>query len=351
MKVIVKDPYGAEHEKSVTVSCFDKERPSLKAAVKGEYEILYGAFGIVKFTGDNEVHEDAGIIETPEKGAEFEVYLKRAGAYENAREFECDYLTTNKYGRATTKALPYGVYVLRQVVGKEGYAIMRPIDVMIDGTEDLKDPPTLILNNQAIHYRLKIIKTDAETGKTIALAGTAFKIKDADGNYITQRVNYPAPTEMDTFVTNESGEVTLPETVTWGQYFIEEVQSPEGYLLNAEPVEVFVGHTGDTVGEVYEVTVEVPNQPVKGNIAIEKKGLRLTGFETLTDAYGNEYQHPVYEEGYLARAVFELRAAETKPSRVKMARFGTSRTRWWIPSRPRLRVRMLPNCCLLANTT
>lgn len=274
-------------------------------------EILYGAFGIVKFTGDNEVHEDAGVIETPEKGAEFEVYLKRAGSYENAREFERDYLTTNKYGRATTKALPYGVYVLRQVVGKEGYAIMRPIDVMIDGTGDLKDPPTLILNNQAIHYRLKIIKTDAETGKTITLAGTAFKIKDADGNYITQRVNYPAPTEMDTFVTNESGEVTLPETVTWGQYFIEEVQSPEGYLLNAEPVEVFVGHTGDTVGEVYEVTVEVPNQPVKGSIAIEKKGLRLTGFETLTDAYGNEYQHPVYEEGYLAGAVFELRAAET----------------------------------------
>lgn len=247
----------------------------------------------------------------PEKGAEFEVYLKRAGSYENAREFERDYLTTNKYGRATTKALPYGVYVLRQVVGKEGYAIMRPIDVMIDGTGDLKDPPTLILNNQAIHYRLKIIKTDAETGKTIALAGAAFKIKDADGNYITQRVNYPAPTEMDTFVTNESGEVTLPETVTWGQYFIEEVQSPEGYLLNAEPVEAFVGHTGDTVGEVYEVTVKVPNTPVKGNIAIEKKGLRLTGFETLTDAYGNEYQHPVYEEGYLAGAVFELRAAET----------------------------------------
>lgn len=37
VKVIVKDPCGAEHEKSVTVSCFDKERPSLKAAVKGEY--------------------------------------------------------------------------------------------------------------------------------------------------------------------------------------------------------------------------------------------------------------------------------------------------------------------------
>ena len=273
-------------------------------------EILYGAFGIVKFTGDNEIHSDAGVIETPEKGAEFEVYLKCAGSYANARNVERDYLVTNKYGRATTKALPYGVYVLRQIVGKEGYAIMRPIDVMIDGTENLKDPPTLILNNQAIHYRLRIVKIDAETGKPVTLAGTSFKLKDADGNYIKQRVSYPTPMELDTFVTDESGEVTLPETVTWGQYFVEEVRSPEGYLLYAEAVEFFVGHTGDTVGEVYEVTVEVSNTPVKGNIVVEKKGLRLIGFEAMKDAYGNEYQHPIYEEGYLAGAVFEVYAAE-----------------------------------------
>ena len=224
---------------------------------------------------------------------------------------ERDYLVTNKYGCAETNALPYGVYVLRQVVGKEGYAIMRPIDVMIDGTENVKDPPTLILNNQAIHYRLRIVKLDVETGKPIALAGTAFKLKDADGNAITQHVNYPTPTEMDTFTTNENGEVTLPETVTWGQYFIEEFTSPEGYLLNAEAVEVFVGHAGDAVGEVYEVTVEVPDAPVKGSIIVEKQGLQLTGFETMTDAYGNEVQKPVYEEGYLAGVVFEVRAAET----------------------------------------
>ncbi len=273
-------------------------------------EILYGAFAITKFTGDNEVHSDAGIIETPEAGAEFEVYLKRAGSYANARGFERDYIITNKYGRARTKALPYGVYVLHQVVGKEGYAIMRPIDIMIDGTESLKNPPSLILNNQAIHYRLRIVKLDAETGKPIALAGTAFKLKDADGSYVKQSVNYPAPMELDTFVTNESGEVTLPETVTWGQYFVEEVISPEGYLLNTDNVEFFVGHAGDNVGEVYEVTVEIPNVPVKGRIAVDKNGLQLTGFDTSIDAWGYEVHTPVYEEGYLAGAVFEIRAAE-----------------------------------------
>lgn len=273
-------------------------------------EILHGAFGIVKFTGEHESHSGAGVIETPEKGAEFEVYLKSAGSYENARDIERDYLVTNRYGRATTKALPYGVYVLRQTIGKEGYAMMRPMDVRIDGTENRKDPPTLILNNQALHYRLRMVKIDAETGKPIALAGTAFKLKDANGCYVTQQVRYPTPMELDTFLTNENGEVTLPETVPWGQYFIEEIKAPEGYLLLSESVEIFLGHTGDTAGESYEVTVEIPNTPVRGKILVEKKGLQLTRFETRTDAYGHEIQQPVYEEGCLAGAVFEIRASE-----------------------------------------
>lgn len=69
---------------------------------------------------------------------------------------------------------------------------------MIDGTEDLKDPPTLILNNQAILYRLRIVKKDAETGNTVALANTSFQLKDADGNIVKQSVNYPTPTKIDT---------------------------------------------------------------------------------------------------------------------------------------------------------
>ena len=96
--------------------------------------ILYGALAIVKFLGDNLEHAGAGIIETAEDGAEFEVYLKSAGSYANARDVEREYLITDMYGRAATKALPYGVYVLRQTVGKEGHAMQQPIEFMINGT-------------------------------------------------------------------------------------------------------------------------------------------------------------------------------------------------------------------------
>ena len=272
--------------------------------------VRQGVYAIVKFLGDNEIHDDAGLIETPEEGAEFELYLKKAGSYGNAREFERDYLVTNKYGYAKTKLLPYGLYVLKQVKGKAGHALKSPVEIFIRGDEDVANPPILTINNQAIRYRLKLIKTDAKTGKTVRLANTAFKLLDSDGNVVTQTVSYPTRREIDTFYTDENGEVTLPETVTRGMYFIEEVQAPQGYLIRTERLGVFVGETGDAPGEAYTLDIEIPNEPVMGRVMVEKKGLKFVRLEEQADAFGNIVHQPVYEEGYLAGAVFELRAAE-----------------------------------------
>lgn len=271
--------------------------------------IRQGMYAIVKFLGDNEIHDDAGLIETPEEGAEFELYLKKAGSYGNAREFERDYLVTNRYGYAKIKLLPYGLYVLKQVKGKAGHALKSPVEIFIRGDEDIANPPILTINNQAIRYRLKLIKTDAKTGKTVRLANTAVKLLDSDGNVVTQTVSYPTRREIDTFYTDDNGEVTLPETVTRGMYFIEEVHAPQGYLICTERLGVFVGETGDAPGEAYTLDIKIPNEPVVGRVMVEKKGLRLVRLAEQTDAFGNIVHQPVYEEGYLAGAVFELRAA------------------------------------------
>ena len=274
-------------------------------------EIRYGAQAVIKILGSMDAGPDPGRVETPEAGAEFNVYLERAGSYENAREIERDHLVTDENGYAKTKPLPYGVYVLEQTKGAPGYEIKGSITFEIDGTEDLDNPPPLTLSDQPIRYRLRLLKTDAETGRTIVLSSASFKLKNAAGEYVAQTVYYPTQQEIDTFVTDETGGVTLPETVTWGLYYLEEVKAPEGYLLPAEDLAVFVGHDGDSPGETYQLDIEIPNTPVKGRICLEKTGLMLTGFEPDTDAYGNELQRPVYQEGYLAGAVFEVRAAET----------------------------------------
>ena len=274
-------------------------------------EIRYGAQAVIKILGSMDAGPDPGRVETPEAGAEFNVYLERAGSYENAREMERDHLVTDENGYAKTKPLPYGVYVLEQTKGAPGYEIKGPVTFEIDGTEDLDNPPPLTLSDQPIRYRLRLLKTDAETGRTIVLSSASFKLKNAAGEYVAQTVYYPTQQEIDTFVTDETGGVTLPETVTWGLYYLEEVKAPEGYLLPAEDLAVFVGHDGDSPGETYQLDIEIPNTPVKGRICLEKTGLMLAGFEPDTDAYGNELQRPVYQEGYLAGAVFEVRAAET----------------------------------------
>ena len=273
-------------------------------------EIKYGAQAIVKLLGDGTAAADPTRVETPEPGAEFRVYLQKAGSYDNARDIERDYLVTDENGYAMTKALPYGVYVLEQVKGKEGYEIKGPITFEIDGTESLVNPPPLTLSDQPILYRLKVIKSDSETGKVITLSNTSFKLKDADGNYVKQKVFYPREQVIDTFTTDSSGSVTLPETVTWGLYFVEEVKAPEGYLIRTDSLSVFVGHEGDLPGQTYELEIEIPNDPVMGRILLDKKGLQLTDVKITTDAWGNEVHTPVYEEDYLAGAVFEIRAAE-----------------------------------------
>ncbi len=228
---------------------------------------------------------------------------------ENARPFERDHLVTNKRGYAKTKALPYGIYVLEQTKGKEGYEIKGAIEFEIDGTEDIQNPPPLTLSDRPILYRLRIFKTDRETGKTVTLAHTSFKLKDANGETVRQTVHYPTEKEIDTFTTDETGGVTLPETLRWGLYYIEEISAPEGYLIQTESLPVMIGHDGDEPGQTYELNIEMQDEPVKGQILVKKTGDMLVGFETV-NAYGYAVQKPVYEQRNLAGAVFELRAAE-----------------------------------------
>lgn len=113
--------------------------------------------------------------------------------------------------------------MLEQTVGKDGFEIKKPLLFEITGEENPIQPPILTLNDRPILYRLRLIKTDARTDKVITLAGASFKLKDAEGNTVTQTVYYPKKQTLDTFTTDESGCVTLPEEVGWGLYSIEEI--------------------------------------------------------------------------------------------------------------------------------
>ena len=58
------------------------------------------------------------------------------------------------------------------------------------------------------------------------------------------------------------------------------------------------------------VTLNVTNTPVRGDVALEKTGMQLVRFADEKDSSGNTIMKPVFQNGFLADAVFELHAAE-----------------------------------------
>ena len=236
-------------------------------------------------------------IEQPEEGAEFQIYLASAGSYENAKETERDLLTTDSHGFAQSKDLPYGLYVVHQTKGAEGQKFVPDFSVFIS---EHGKTYYYILNNPTFTSLIRFEKKDLESGKIIPLAGTAVKIRNTDtGEWVVQHINYPSPIDIDTFVTDSTGTLMLPEPLPFGNYELFEQQSPWGYVFDGEPVLFVVDGTQDVV------TVEKYNVPQKGTITVSKEG---EVFSHVAEA-GGMYQ-PQYEVQGQPGAVYDITALE-----------------------------------------
>jgi uncharacterized surface anchored protein len=236
-------------------------------------------------------------IEQPEEGAQFQIYLASAGSYENAKESERDLLITDSHGFAQSKSMPYGLYVVRQTAGAEGQKFVPDFSVFIS---EHGKTYYYILNNPTFTSLIRFEKKDAESGKIIPLAGTAVKIRNTDtGEWVVQHINYPSPIDIDTFVTDATGTLMLPESLKFGNYELVEQQSPWGYVLDSEPVSFVV----DGIQEV--VTVEKYNAAQKGTITVSKEG---ETFSHVVES-GGMYQ-PQYEVQGQPGAVYDITALE-----------------------------------------
>ena len=251
-----------------------------------------GKIAIIKHSDDGGTK-----IETPEKGAEFEVFLKSAGSYASAKETERDTLVCDKNGFAETKPLPYGEYTVKQTKGQSGREHIAPFKVFI--SED-GETYRFLINNAVFKSAVELVKKDAGTGKIIPAAGIGFKVRNTDtGKFVVQHITYPTPADIDTYYTDITGKLMLPEKLPYGNYEITEQCTAYGYVLNAEPVAFKID------GSKTVVTVEKRNMPQKGIIRIQKNG---EVFESVNKSDG-VYQ-PVFANKGLAGAVYEITAAE-----------------------------------------
>lgn len=261
-------------------------------------QVIKGKISIIKHTDDGETQ-----IETPEKGAEFQVYLKSAGSFVNADKDERDTIVCDEDGFASTKLLPYGVYTVHQTKGWDGREKITDFDVFIN--TDGKTYKFLI-NNKNFESYLKVVKLDKETGKRIPYEGAAFEIYDSNNHRITMQYTYPQVTSIHTFYTNKDGYLITPEKLPYGYYTLKEVQAPYGYVLDDTPIPFVISQeNASTDTGVTVVKVKAKDMAQKGVINITKTSEIFSSVEENNGVYT-----PKYSVGNLKGAVFEVYAAE-----------------------------------------
>ena len=275
-------------------------------------DVIKGNIAMIKHSDDGSTQ-----IETPEVGAEFEVYLKSSGSYANAVETERDYLTCDENGFAQTKDMPYGIYTVHQTKGWEGTEFIADFDVNISENGQTY---RYLINNAEFESYVKVVKVDSETGKTIPYEGAGFEIYDSNGQKISMMFAYPTPTTIDVFYTNSEGYLITPEVLPYGEYSLIEVQAPYGFALDKTPVAFSVSsENAEKENSFTIVKVEKQNTAQKGKISVHKTGDIFTSVTTASSAYTNENGEmivnpttytPVFADGDLSGAVFQVTAKE-----------------------------------------
>lgn len=255
--------------------------------------VIKGGFELIKFA--NKPLLQSMLNDLPEgqkqalQGAEFTATLKSTGVVAQTQ-------TTDLNGAASFTGLPYGTYVVSETKTPTGYKAVADFEVTIS-EEGQKFH--YILEDKVIEAKVKIVKKDIETGKVIPLSGATFKVKDSEGNFITQHVNYPSDKDITEFVTAADGTLVLPETLVYGDYTLVEVKAPNGYLLNKEEIPFTVSAEND--GQM--ITLDFSDAPAKGKV----KGIKT---KEVIDTEKSTQDKVVYKQVKAANIEFDVVAKE-----------------------------------------
>ena len=305
--------YLADTEEHDLVCSYEGDMTAeVKRECTSSEQVIKQPFQIIKAANNGKT--DADLL----SGAGFTVYLKSSltkkadGSYDfdSARpvvsgENGATEIFTDEKGYACSIPLPFGSYIVRETTTPHNYKPVDDFEVNI--TEHHPNEPQIwrVLLDEEFKAKLKIVKKDDETKKSVLIAGTEFKVYDLDNKkYVEQVTTYPVTTTHKSYFTDSQGYLIMPKNLKIGHYRIEEVNAPEGYTINKNYVEIAVdantayqmdSESGDAI-----ITVDYENHPVKGKLTIYKKGEMLTGFK----------KDFVYEERYLKGASFHVYAAE-----------------------------------------
>ena len=271
--------------------------------------------------------------------AEYNASLTEAGDCANGQgdgwvptgvenEYILSEIFTNEEGIIRVTGLPYGQYLVVETTLPKDLFQADPFVVTVDSsapqsvlcqpdgsvTTPSNSYMTYNVLNEELEGYLQLIKIDAETGKPVKIADTAFQIYKIEEDGTETLLEMPDPdsgsatAKTSTFYTDADGYLKTPEKLPLGRYRVVEIEGPEGFFndeqynvvfeLTSERVWDVVGNATDDMDD-FVITEEYSNHETLGQLTIRKVGNVLTGYED------GQFQ---YEQANLAGATYEIRA-------------------------------------------
>lgn len=314
-------------------------------------------------------------------------------------EYQLAEIFSNDTGTIRVQGLPYGQYLVVETTTPKDVFQAEPFIVTIDPTDE-SNPQSAMANpkdavqtpsgsyqkytvlDEEIEVYLRVTKIDEETGKAVLLKDTAFQIywMDEQGNHIydengnaklvtmTDTTNPMLPKDVDTFYTDDTGMLVLPEKLPLGHYRLVEVNGPNGYFNEWAASAVYEdGHlqiddtgnfadgsfyvdfsvttervykaTGDDSEDSQDILVideEYRNNETLGVLKIRKTGEVLTGWQedeggTFDPEFSGEARpgHFVYEERPILYAEYTITANEDIYTQDRQTDANGNRTLWY----------------------
>ena len=255
---------------------------------------------------------------------------KTALTYVNTKDGEnIPEMFTDEEGFLTSPELAYGNYIIVETTVPAERAAINPFTVNIE--DDSRTPKKLrVFLDREFKSKVKVVKTDTTTLEKVLKPNASYRILNTDTNeYVEQTISYPKlqtyGTAENPYKTDETGTFTTPATLSPGNYELQEVAAPNGYVLSGKEgkseqgvftetpkssvkftitnrsVTEYEEQTGDPL-----LTVTQYNDPVVGSLDITLKGEFLKGY---TKDEKGEYTFQ-YEERPIAGARFNICAKE-----------------------------------------
>lgn len=287
-------------QRVVTISC-------------GE-NVIYGGFRMIVSTSPD---LSGSTTKVPSVGSEITLTLDSDSSQTYTK-------TVDAQGYVEFTDIPYGQYTCTEtkrpnVEGSDKVDLMDPMGININSEETYIY--SKIVNTEVAQRYVKILKTDAESGKLVTATETTYKVVNSKGETVSLKTMYPKEQEMDEFVTADKdgiyGYVVLPEKLPADTYKVYELDAPEGYynesLAKNQPIATFTVEPNST--EDYDrtqmVEVTTANKPQKAVLNISVTGNVLVENDVAQEAYGqSNVMRPAYKSQAIPGASYKLVAKE-----------------------------------------